>query len=324
MARDFAFKDYYLILNISTGAGDQELRTAFRKLARETHPDLTGDAGNYEKFILIREAYDILSDRNNREAYDAMYRAWQAGSGGVGEADGESSYNEFDPTDNRAYGEEWEYFKLHPDDYLDLFRSSIRMFLAGFISIFAGALTPLVVFSVIMGIVILFLLMMGTIIGAFITTSLSSVAGIIIAILVYRKVRSLIAGIEIKGVSFFGRMVVYPLRGIPVKYGKTILYLNYIMIFIITAGFGYTVVNWFYDKLPTDSLPQEKQVFAVGALLFLIVFSVVVIVFSLVLIYEIVVEALKRYPKIRYTRIRVKKRKVIGFSAKPAIREDRT
>ena len=323
MAQNFALKDYYHLLNISSSATETEIRTAFRKLARETHPDLTGDAGNYERFILIREAYDILTNRKTRDEYDAVYRAWHSGNTAGVDSGLDSAFSEFDPSDNRAYGDEWEYFKLHPDDYLDLFKSSVRMFLAGFLAIIVGTLTPLAVFSGIMGVIALFILMTGTIISALITTSMSSVAGIIIAILLFRKARSFLSGMQMKGVSIFGKMVVYPLRGIPLKYGKAILYLNFFVVFVITALFGYHVITWVNQCLPTDSLPREKQFFAIGALVLLTVFSVYVIVSSLVLIYEIVAEALKRYPNIRYTRIRVKKHRGIDYTTKPSIGMDR-
>jgi hypothetical protein len=322
MAQEFAFKDYYLILGLEPGVGEDDIRTAFRKLARETHPDITKNSGNYEAFILIREGYDILSDRSKRAEYDAMRKAFQSRTNDPAGADVESVARDFDISGNNAYRDEWEYFKLHPDDYLGLFESSLRMFCATMLAVLAGAAAPLAVFAGTICIILIYLLLIGTIIGAFITTSLSSIVGIIMAVLIYRRLREIIARVEERGVSFFGRMVVYPLRGIPKKYGRGILYMNYAAVFVLLAVFGYFVVSWVFGRLPVDSLPGEKQMLGVASLVLLAVFTVVIIATSLVLIFEIVMDALARYPAIRYTRIRVKKRKGILYQAPRRIGND--
>ena len=54
--------DYYKILNIDKNASNDEIKAAYRKLARENHPD---KGGNNEQFIKIQEAYEILSDPNH-------------------------------------------------------------------------------------------------------------------------------------------------------------------------------------------------------------------------------------------------------------------
>ncbi len=61
-------KDYYNILNISKNASDSDIKSAFRKLALEHHPDRGGDA---DKFKDINEAYEVLSDENKRRIYDS-------------------------------------------------------------------------------------------------------------------------------------------------------------------------------------------------------------------------------------------------------------
>ena len=57
-------KDYYEVLGVSKNATDAELKSAFRKLAKQYHPDLNKEAGAEEKFKEIQEAYAVLSDPN--------------------------------------------------------------------------------------------------------------------------------------------------------------------------------------------------------------------------------------------------------------------
>src|SRR5260370_33982926 len=64
-------KDYYAILGIKKTASAEEIRKAFRKLARKHHPDVNpGDKKAEEKFKEISEANDILSDEKKRKIYD--------------------------------------------------------------------------------------------------------------------------------------------------------------------------------------------------------------------------------------------------------------
>jgi molecular chaperone DnaJ len=66
-----ARKDYYEALGVARGADADEIRKAYRKLARKYHPDLNpGDKAAEERFKKVQEAYDILSDENKRKVYD--------------------------------------------------------------------------------------------------------------------------------------------------------------------------------------------------------------------------------------------------------------
>ncbi len=78
--------DYYEVLSVSRDASDQELKTAYRKLAMQYHPDRNpGDAESEEKFKECSEAYSILSDAEKRAAYDRYgHAAFQNGGGGAG------------------------------------------------------------------------------------------------------------------------------------------------------------------------------------------------------------------------------------------------
>lgn len=66
------FKDYYKILGLEAGAGDAEIKAAYRRLARKYHPDVSKEAGAEDKFKAINEAYEVLRDAQKRAAYDQL------------------------------------------------------------------------------------------------------------------------------------------------------------------------------------------------------------------------------------------------------------
>ncbi|WP_018974790.1 DnaJ C-terminal domain-containing protein [Rudaea cellulosilytica] len=66
------FKDYYDILGVKPGATEAEIKTAYRKLAKKYHPDVSKEAGAEEKFKAVNEAYEALRDPAKRKAYDQI------------------------------------------------------------------------------------------------------------------------------------------------------------------------------------------------------------------------------------------------------------
>src|SRR6266403_325803 len=71
------FKDYYRILGVDRKADDKTIKSAYRKLARKHHPDVSKGAGAAEKFKEINEAYEVLSDPEKRRRYDSLGPDWQ-------------------------------------------------------------------------------------------------------------------------------------------------------------------------------------------------------------------------------------------------------
>jgi molecular chaperone DnaJ len=79
-ARDYVEKDYYAALGVSKDASQADIKKAYRKLARQHHPDANkGEAASEEKFKAISEAYDVLSDETKRKEYDEARRLFGAG-----------------------------------------------------------------------------------------------------------------------------------------------------------------------------------------------------------------------------------------------------
>src|SRR4030043_206845 len=73
-----AGKDYYNILGVKRGASEQEIKRAYRRLARKHHPDVNpGDKAAEARFKEINAAYEVLSDKEKRQKYDKYGDKWQ-------------------------------------------------------------------------------------------------------------------------------------------------------------------------------------------------------------------------------------------------------
>lgn len=94
-------KDLYEILGVSKDASDSEIKKAFRRRARELHPDVNKAADAEDQFKELNEAYDVLSDLNKRAQYDRFGTIPGAAGGGYG---GGSGYVDFDDLFGGGFG----------------------------------------------------------------------------------------------------------------------------------------------------------------------------------------------------------------------------
>lgn len=78
-------RDYYEVLGLSKGASDDDIKKAYRKLAKKYHPDVNKEAGAEEKFKEINEAYSVLTDPQKKAAYDQFGHAGMEGAFGGGQ-----------------------------------------------------------------------------------------------------------------------------------------------------------------------------------------------------------------------------------------------
>ena len=97
-----AEKDFYQILGVPREASQQDIQRAYRKLARQYHPDVNADPAAEERFKDVSEAYDVLSDPQTRSRYDALGadfrqvpedmdpQAWRRAQAGAGRANGQA------------------------------------------------------------------------------------------------------------------------------------------------------------------------------------------------------------------------------------------
>ena len=92
-------RDYYEVLGVSKNATEAEIKSAFRRLAKKYHPDVSKEENAAEKFKEAQEAYAVLSDKQKRSQYDQFGHAAFNGTSGFGGQGGFSGFEDFDFSD---------------------------------------------------------------------------------------------------------------------------------------------------------------------------------------------------------------------------------
>jgi len=310
---EFAFKDYYKILEIDDKAANPEIKSAFRRLALMTHPDAKkGDDKSYEKFILIREAYDILTSSVKKQEYDRLRKSWHEREK-PSNADSteyiKKIFEEFDVAENYFYRDEWEFFVGNPEEYLNLFDSTLKMISASLFSLINGAIATLAVFSTIILVSCIFIIALSLIIVSFATSSLASVAVILLTIRLYRRATTSLKKFRERFIGIMAGLITLPLKGIPRQIGAAIMNLNYTFSLAVLIFPAFRSLEWAYTHALASF--EGTGIMDYGKYLMVILLSTgLVIVFSpsLVLVFEVIKEALIKYPAITFSRIRIKKR----------------
>ena len=104
-----AKRDYYEVLGLQKGASQEEIKKAYRSLAKKYHPDVNKEPGAEEKFKEINEAYDTLSDEQKKARYDQFgfddpTQGFGGGASGFGGFGGGSGFGGFDDIINQFFG----------------------------------------------------------------------------------------------------------------------------------------------------------------------------------------------------------------------------
>lgn len=97
-------RDYYEVLGIQKGASDDEIKKAFRKLAKKYHPDMNKEPGAEEKFKEINEAYEVLSDPQKKATYDQFGHAGMDGAQFGGQGFGGQGFGGFEDIFGSFFG----------------------------------------------------------------------------------------------------------------------------------------------------------------------------------------------------------------------------
>jgi curved DNA-binding protein len=112
-----AYKDYYQVLEIPRTASEDDVKQAYRKLARKYHPDVSKEKDAEQRFKDLNEAHDVLKDAKKRALYDQYGDAWKAAAEGRAPSPGA----ERAPEDFRAQGFDFDPSEFQGQDFSSIF-----------------------------------------------------------------------------------------------------------------------------------------------------------------------------------------------------------
>ena len=119
------FRDYYETLGVARNASDDDIKKAYRKLARKYHPDLNpNNRQAEERFKELQEAYDVLGDKEKRSKYDQLGQHWKSGSEFTPPP---NWHTEFDPSEMFGRGRQGGFGRQNAGSFSDFF----EMFFGG-------------------------------------------------------------------------------------------------------------------------------------------------------------------------------------------------
>lgn len=119
------FRDYYEILGVPREAGPDDIRKAFRKLARKHHPDVAADKSSAEeKFKEINEAYEVLGDPEKRKKYDALGEHWRQAGDFAPHPGGDGAFHYWDATRGAGADRDYHFEGTGFSDFFESFFGS--------------------------------------------------------------------------------------------------------------------------------------------------------------------------------------------------------
>ena len=117
------YKDYYKVMGLDKSATGKEIKTAYRKLARKYHPDVSKATDAENRFKEIGEAYEVLKNKDKRAAYDELGSQWQAGDSFTPPPDWEQYYQHAGQKHGHPGGSYSGFENVSGEDFSDLFSS---------------------------------------------------------------------------------------------------------------------------------------------------------------------------------------------------------
>ena len=315
MSTQFLFKDYYKIIGTERSATTELIKRAFREKAKESHPDISKREESYSRFVLIREAYDILSDIKKKEEYDQLWdKHHNIEINNSGSADYiDDVLSAFGNQTTEFYRDEWDYFRIDPRGYLKRFGSTTTIIISSSINTLIGIAIPFAItlfsITVIMGYIGFLILLIVTISSSVIT----GIIALIIYLLLIKRLWIQTAPVKDKILNKITKVVLYPLSGIPIVQGKWILFSLYSMSFCFMVWLGYFLVqNTGIDlgsviRGDTDSFYNIITT-VLAAVAFVFIFSI-----TGIFLFEIISRGINHYPKRIYVKVKIKKQQKIVY-----------
>ena len=311
MPGDILFKDYYRILEIPADADTHTIKSAFRNLAKKTHPDVSDDPSNYASFVLIREAFDILTDPAKREQYDTLWKRYHTHTTARDDEDYfDTVFRDFGDPRSGAYHDEWEFFVRDPDEYLSMFEATIKLFTSSMLAAMISGLVTAGVFTSLLVFLFLVVTLSASVLFFVSYASSSALAGVVITILFIRRLHERLQTFSVWMVPQLAGAITRPLKGIPMAKGKWMIFCSYTATIIMLGTYGWIAISWMYRFISEQALTW-KSLIATGGISTVIV---LVASFSTAIMFDIIHAALSMYPKIQYTRYTGKMHTGIEYS----------